>query len=91
MIVNVSTNDILTDDKLLNAFNMLDRDGNGRITKEDLEEVFKNSPTFNAEVINEMIQEADEKGNGEIAFNIFKKLMLSLQNQPPHDMHMDWW
>jgi calcium-dependent protein kinase len=33
---NVSSKDFLTDDRLLNAFNMLDFDGNGRITKEDL-------------------------------------------------------
>ena len=37
VIAIVSTKDILTDDKLLNAFNMLDMDGNGRITKEDLQ------------------------------------------------------
>lgn len=36
VIAIVSTKDILTDDKLLNAFNMLDMDGNGRITAEDL-------------------------------------------------------
>lgn len=47
VIAIVSTKDILTDDKLLNAFNMLDMDGNGRITKEDLKQVFKNSPDLN--------------------------------------------
>ena len=41
VIAIVSNKDILTDDKLLNAFNMLDMDGNGRITKEDLLQVFK--------------------------------------------------
>lgn len=37
VIAIVSTKDILTDNKLLSAFNMLDMDGNGRITKEDLQ------------------------------------------------------
>lgn len=40
VIANISTNSflIMTDDKfLLDAFNMLDKDGNGRITKTDLE------------------------------------------------------
>lgn len=69
VIAIVSTKDILTDDKLLNAFNMLDMDGNGRITKEDLKQVFKNSPDINNdEMVSEMIEEADERGQGEIAF-----------------------
>jgi Ca2+-binding EF-hand superfamily protein len=55
VIANVSTKDILTDDKLLNAFNMLDMDGNGRITKEDLEQVFKNSPNIDDTVLTEMM------------------------------------
>jgi calcium-dependent protein kinase len=69
----VSTKDILTDEKLLNAFNMLDMDGNGRITKSDLEAVFKkNSSTDTNEAMEEIIQEADVNGTGEIAFNDFK-------------------
>jgi len=48
---------------------MLDMDGNGRITKEDLRQVFKNSPEINQEeMVCEMMEEADEKGSGEIAF-----------------------
>ena len=63
---------------------MLDMDGNGRITKSDLEAVFKkNSPELgNNEDIEEIMMEADEKGNGEIGFNEFKKLMLMMQRQP---------
>ncbi len=42
---------------------MLDMDGNGRITAEDLKQVFKNSPDINNdEMVNEMIEEADERG-----------------------------
>ena len=79
----VSTKDILTDDKLLNAFNMLDMDGNGRITKSDLEAVFKKNTSADAnEAFDEIIFEADENGTGEIAFNDFKKLMLMMQRQP---------
>ena len=36
VISNVAANDILTDEKLLSAFNMLDMDGNGKITIDDL-------------------------------------------------------
>lgn len=43
VIANVSAKDILTDEKLMSAFNILDRDGDGRITKDDLAIVFKNS------------------------------------------------
>ena len=61
---------------------MLDMDGNGRITKSDLEAVFKkNSSTDTNEALEEIIQEADVNGTGEIAFNDFKKLMLMMQRQ----------
>ena len=84
VIALVSTKDILTDEKLLAAFNMLDMDGNGRITKEDLEKVFRNSPDINQdEMISEMIEEADDRGQGEIGFQEFKTLMLTMQKQPP--------
>jgi Ca2+-binding EF-hand superfamily protein len=41
---------------------MLDSDGNGRITKDDIAQVFKNSPDINDEVLNEIMNEADESG-----------------------------
>mmetsp|Transcript_15499 Transcript_15499/g.11279 ORF Transcript_15499/g.11279 Transcript_15499/m.11279 type:complete len:107 (+) Transcript_15499:767-1087(+) len=68
VIANVSSKDIMTDDKLRSAFNMLDRDGNGRITKEDLAEVFKGSSEIGQEVLEEMMAEADDEGRGEITF-----------------------
>jgi Ca2+-binding EF-hand superfamily protein len=76
----VSAKDILTDEKLISAFNILDMDGNGRITKEDLALVFKNSQGIDNEVLEEMVAEADELGNGEIGYNEFKNLMLSIQD-----------
>jgi Ca2+-binding EF-hand superfamily protein len=36
VIANVSGKEILTDDRLQAAFNMLDKDGNGKISKNDL-------------------------------------------------------
>eukprot|EP00350_Pseudokeronopsis_sp_OXSARD2_P007271 CAMPEP_0170554530 /NCGR_PEP_ID=MMETSP0211-20121228/12384_1 /TAXON_ID=311385 /ORGANISM="Pseudokeronopsis sp., Strain OXSARD2" /LENGTH=76 /DNA_ID=CAMNT_0010863657 /DNA_START=1452 /DNA_END=1679 /DNA_ORIENTATION=+ len=60
---------------------MLDRDGNGRITKDDLAEVFKNSPEIGSDVLDEMIAEADELNKGDIAFKEFKKMMIQIQQQ----------
>ena len=84
VIALVSTKDILTDEKLLAAFNMLDADGNGRITKGDLQQVFRNGPDLaQEEMLSDMIEEAAERGEGEIAFQEFKALMLAMQKQPP--------
>lgn len=58
----------MTDDKLLAAFNMLDMDGNGRITKSDLEKVFKNSADMNNEILDEMMMEADINCANEITY-----------------------
>lgn len=56
----MSAKDILTHDKILLAFNMLDLDGNGRITKSDLCKVFKDSPNINEDDLSEIISEADQ-------------------------------
>jgi Ca2+-binding EF-hand superfamily protein len=40
--------------------------------------VFKNNPEIGEEVLEEMIAEADEVGNGEIGLNEFNALMLQI-------------
>ena len=79
VIAIASAKEFLNNEKILAAFAMLDKDGNGRITVDDLEKVFKGSPEINDEILREMIEEGDENGTGEIGYNEFKKLMLSIQ------------
>lgn len=64
---------------------MFDKDANGRITKSDLAEVFKNSPDINDEALDQIIAEADETNTGEIGFNEFKTMMLCIQSKKLKD------
>lgn len=71
---------ILTTSRLKEAFNYFDIDGNGRITLEELKEVF-NKGSFSDlddDVWKELIAEADQNKDGEIDFGEFQGMMTSL-------------
>lgn len=54
---------------------MFDKDGNGSISKNELQEVFGSH--VDGKLIMEMIKEVDSDENGEIDKEEFKKLMLA--------------
>ena len=55
---------------------MFDKDGNGKISKEELKLVMKNlGENLTDEEINEMIREADDDGDGHVDFDEFVKMM----------------
>ena len=73
---------------------MFDKDGNGKISQQELKLVMKNlGENLTDEEINEMIREADDNGDGEVDYEEFVKMMqtkwsdhdarVSLQNQSP--------
>jgi len=55
---------------------VFDKDGNGKISKEELKLVMKNlGENLTDEEINEMIREADDDGDGHVDFDEFVKMM----------------
>ena len=69
---------IMSKDNLELTFKAFDSDGSGKISAEELMNVFmkgdKNS-NLNKDVFEKMIKDADENGDGEISFNEFKTIM----------------
>ncbi|KAF8652894.1 hypothetical protein AX16_004082 [Volvariella volvacea WC 439] len=66
------------EDELKQAFKVFDKDGNGKISRQELKEVMLSlGEKLTEEEINEMIREADDDGNGEIEYNEFVKIMTS--------------
>jgi len=69
----------LKEEKLWGAFRMFDKDGNGKISAQELKEClgsddnFKNDP----KIYESMIKEADLNGDGEIDYNEFIKMMTA--------------
>jgi len=67
----------LRQDRLIDTFKLLDKDGNGKITAEELKEVLGNDPSFKhgIEYYKEMIKEADQNGDGTIDYGEFLDMM----------------
>ena len=55
---------------------MFDKDGNGKISKEELKSVMKNlGENLTDDEISEMIREADDNDDGEVDYEEFVKMM----------------
>merc|ERR1712093_803635 len=70
----------IKEDVCWSAFRVFDRDGSGKISKEELAAVLGSDDVkdvVNAEKIASMIQEVDTDGDGEIDFEEFMAMMKS--------------
>jgi len=57
---------------------VFDKDGSGKISKQELKEVMKNlGENLSDQEITEMIREADDNGDGEVDFEEFVKMMAT--------------
>merc|ERR1719204_2975492 len=74
-------------EKLKEAFNMFDKDGDGRITQKELADVLQQlGQTPSEKELSDMIAEVDQDGNKEIDFKEFATMMSSkLQFQAGED------
>lgn len=62
----------------MDAFKVFDRDGSGTISREELRHVLINiGEGFTEKEIDEMIQEADKDGDGQIDYKEFSKMMMA--------------
>ena len=64
--------------ELKDAFRLYDKEGNGYITTGQIREIFMEvDPNIKAEDLDDVIDEIDEDGTGNLDFEAFCKLMLS--------------
>ncbi|SJK86197.1 calmodulin [Babesia microti strain RI] len=67
-----------TEEELVQAFKVFDRDGNGFISAAELRHVMTNlGEKLTDEEVDEMLKEADVDGDGRINYEEFVKLMVS--------------
>merc|ERR1711918_308711 len=67
-----------TEEELIEAFKVFDRDGNGFISAAELRHVMTNlGEKLTDEEVDEMIREADVDGDGQINYEEFVKMMMS--------------
>ena len=78
MIMNKRSTEIDIEEELMEAFKVFDKDGNGRLEANELKHIMLTlGERLSDEEIEEMINEADSKGQGYIDYKDFVKLMLS--------------
>eukprot|EP00803_Ostreobium_quekettii_P006964 evm.model.scf_1970.2 EVM.evm.TU.scf_1970.2 scf_1970:22605-24176(-) len=76
MVKRTMENDI--DDRLREAFNVFDKDGNGYLTKEELRDVMRSlGVNLTVKEQEEMIREADQDGDMRLSYSEFKHIMTS--------------
>lgn len=70
---------LLTNSKLKQAFEMFDEDGSGVISADEIKSVLglASDQTMN-DKINEIIRQVDVNGDGEVSFEEFKEMMKAI-------------
>jgi len=78
LAATMETNLYLKEEKLFMAFKMFDKDGNGKISAQELKEVLGNAELYSEKdekAWDDLIKEADLNGDGEIDYNEFLTMM----------------
>lgn len=69
--------DVDTEEELVEAFKVFDKDGNGFISAAELRHVMTNlGEKLTDEEVDEMIREADVDGDGQINYEEFVRMMM---------------
>merc|ERR1712137_222973 len=70
--------DVDTEEELVEAFKVFDKDGNGYISAAELRHVMTNlGEKLTDEEVDDMIREADVDGDGQINYDEFVKMMMN--------------
>jgi calcium-dependent protein kinase len=74
LTVSINREKILSQKNLEMAFQTFDKDSSGKISKEEIMQIFNNAELDNS-IFEKMVKEGDENGDGEISYEEFKNLM----------------
>jgi len=78
VVATISKKELLSDEKLRQAFDLFDGDGGGSISSWEIKEVLGIGKTFDERIWGEIISEVDINGDGEISYEEFKAMMSKL-------------
>lgn len=78
VMATMNEKNMSSNDKLLQAFRMFDKDGSGTISADEIKEVLGCNSYLNPKVIEDIMKEVDENGDGEIQFEEFVHMMRKL-------------
>jgi calcium-dependent protein kinase len=81
-MANIDYKKVVNENRLMQIFKLVDKDGSGTITKEELFEFFNlDSDPESQKYIQNMVEETDKNGDGEISFQEFLDVMKQLHSK----------
>lgn len=81
VVAALNERQLTSNEKLMAAFKMFDKDGSGTISGDEIKEVltFGGASTMSAAAIDQILKQVDENGDGEISFEEFVAMMKNLE------------
>jgi len=83
VIATINKNKILSDDKMKQAFELFDADGNGTISALEIKEVLGIGKKFDERIWDDIVVDADVDGDGVVSYDEFKTMMEKLLSDVP--------
>jgi calcium-dependent protein kinase len=75
LTATINREKILSQKNLEMAFQAFDKDGSGKISTEEIMQIFNNTDLKDKSVFEKILKDADDNGDGEISYEEFKDLM----------------
>ena len=75
VVATMNDKALLSSDKLQTAFKMFDKDGGGTISNDEIKQILSFGQNLDEKVINDIIQQVDGNGDGEISVDEFAEMM----------------
>lgn len=81
-MANIDLKKVVNENRLMQIFTLVDKDGSGTISKDELIEFFNiGTDNESQKFIQNMVDEADKNGDGEISFQEFLDVMKELHKK----------
>jgi Ca2+-binding EF-hand superfamily protein len=81
-MANIDLKKVVNENRLMQIFTLVDKDGSGTISKEELVQFFNiGNDNESQKFIQNMVDEADKNGDGEISFQEFLDVMKELHKK----------
>lgn len=78
VMATMNEKNMISNEKLQQAFRMFDKDNSGTISPDEIREVLGFDSNISKDSIDQIIKEVDENGDGEIQFEEFVHMMKRL-------------
>ena len=76
VMATISEGNLVTEERLKQAFKMFDKDNSGALSPEEIKDVLCFDSSCDPSLIDKIIAEVDENGDGEVQFDEFCNMML---------------